>query len=121
MMNNLMKFPSVLQSKIDKGDFLFPHNTVYVFDNIRAKRVIFLKDAFDKNRPISREAFRSYAEMKKNPARGYRDDDPKLFGTSLITDKQDIVNLFKLPKPNKAVAEGDIYQEGGPCLPGLFR
>ena len=109
----ILNFPAVLQSKIRAGEFSFPENTKFTYETISAYRCIFSQE---EQRQITREDFRSYAELGKKPKRGQVFDvnKPDYYGVSLFTSKEELYVKMNLPRKGVLIALGNIYQEGGP-------
>lgn len=57
------------------------------------------------------------AEMGRKNIRGMQADitkSPNYYGVFLFQTKEMVANAMKLPHPRKKIAEGFVFQEGGP-------
>ena len=110
------KFPSILKDRLKNGEFFFPACTQYEYTPIKAYRGI-ARDTGDFS-PVTRDDFRSYAEMKKRKTRGCKVDrsSPQYYGVSFFTQKERVENVLAFPNPKKKIIYGEIFCAGGPCL-----
>ena len=111
-----MKFPCVLRDKLLNGELHFPPNTRFAYEKIFTYRAVERKK--EDFSPITREDFRSYFELNKLPKspRGMKKDilkDPHYYGVSSFLDKKIVEQIMKFPNPNKKLAKGYVYMEGG--------
>lgn len=113
-MNNLKKFPEILQRKIEEKSFRFPDETQFSYSKVPAFRLIDVTK--NDTGLVSRNDFRSKAELNQLPKKKEDVNKPEYYGVSLSVEYRYLKNNFKLPKPKYRVAEGMVYQEGGPCL-----
>ncbi|MCI8706912.1 MAG: hypothetical protein HFH44_09305 [Lachnospiraceae bacterium] len=72
----------------------------------------------DDNRGITSDDFKSYFELNKRPKmpRGVKKDyskDPHFYGVSSFLKKEIVEQIMKFPNPNKKLAVGYVYKEGG--------
>ncbi len=115
---NMEKFPQFMQDHFCKYNLTFPQGTRWTYDNILAYRAV----KYNENKTkVEREDFLSKAEERTKgiiTPRGAKAkwDDPVFYGVSLNRNKRNLVNLFKLPKPNKRLAQGVIDANGGPIF-----
>lgn len=109
--DNYMKFPSILRTKIQAGEFTFPKNTKFEYEPIQGYRGIERKEG--DNTPVTRKDFRSYAELKRR-RRALNTEDPHYYGVSLYLDKGSVENALKFPRIDKKIACGKVYQQAGP-------
>lgn len=116
MCKNLDKFPVILRDKLKVKDIRFPEGTLFDYDPILAYRMVIRKDG--DNTSFSKEDMRSRAEkgITRIPGKIVDQKDPKHYGVSLFKTIDKVNQTFELPKPNKKVAQGHIYKEGGPQL-----
>ena len=114
--SNYSKFPAILKDKIKRGEIEFPLHTKFFYEPIRAYRMV-ERESEDFTK-VSRKDFKSYAELRKKKIRGKNIDTtkPEYYRVSLYRKQEMLENILKLPKPNKKIARGFIYQEGGPQL-----
>lgn len=107
------KFPSILRNLLINGHIKLPQDVLFNYDSILAYRVI-IRDFSDKT-PVNRNDMKSYFEENKKP-RGIDCDEkrPGWYAVSLNKNIETLKNQFKLPKPNKKLAKGNVYSEGGP-------
>ncbi|MCR5118991.1 MAG: hypothetical protein K6B44_05145 [Lachnospiraceae bacterium] len=104
-------FPAILREKIKKGEFVFPVDTEDTYEPITGYRCYYRNDG-DDTAP-GRDDFRSHAELGR-VLRGNGRSKPEYYGTSLFTSRGELNNIQSLNKPDKRVAVGCIFQEGGP-------
>ena len=108
---NRLKFPSILEKKIDMGEFSFPDNTRFSYEPIQGFRGIQRNE--DDWEAVTRKDFISYAE--KNVRRRFIDrDDPHYYGVSLFLNRKSVENALKFPRTNMKIAVGEVYSEAGP-------
>lgn len=112
-MDNLKKFPAILQKRIEEKSFRFPDGTKFSYTSFPAFRLIDVTR--NDTGLISRDDFRSKAELNQLPRRKEDVNKPQYYGVSLSVEYKYLKNNFKLPKPKYKVAKGIVYQEGGPC------
>ncbi len=111
------KFPVILQQKLLRNEISLPHNTEFQYAPIKAYRAI--ERTENDYTAVSRNDFRSYFELKKNPKnmRGVRQNlekDPHYYGVSTYMSEEPIIQQMHFPNPKKKMAEGYVYMEGGP-------
>ena len=113
----LLKFPAVLQSKLRSGDIVLPEEVEWQYESIHVYRCIFMNTK-QQSDDITRDDFKSYAELGKKPKRGQKFDTsaPDYYGVSVFITEAALANRMHLPRNGVKVAEGDVYQEGGPRL-----
>ena len=112
-----MKFPVVLRDKLLSGEIELPDSTKINYEKIMVYRAVERKA--EDNHEITLYDFRSYFELNKIPKkpRGIKEDfknDPRYYGTSSFLKRDIVEQLMKFPNPNKKMAVGYVYQEGGP-------
>lgn len=112
-----MKFPAVLRNKLLKKEIELPDNVLFDYEPILVYRAVERKK--DDNRTVGLEDFKSYFELGKKPknARGIKKDwskDPNYYGASSFLDRKMVEQLMHFPNPNKKMAVGNVYKEGGP-------
>ena len=107
------KFPAILKEKIRNKEFEFPDDTQFEYNDFYAYRCFFRDE--DDNTPINREDFRSHAELGKI-LRGRGSKKPEYLGTSLFRTVEELNNIQSLNKPEKRVARGKVFSNGGPIL-----
>lgn len=107
------KFPAILRSKLIHNEIMLPFGTQYVYEKFSAFRAIVRKT--DDFTPVNKKDMRSYYELGKKP-RGIQQNEnlPSLYSVSLYKDYADIAMCFSFPNPNKKLAQGYVYAEGGP-------
>lgn len=107
------KFPIILQAKLRNSEIAFPQGTQFDYDPILAYRGI-IRNTND-NTPVNESDMLSHYEMKKIP-RGIAnyESDPKYYAISLFETLDMLKECWKFPKPNKKIAQGHVYKEGGP-------
>jgi hypothetical protein len=114
MCKNLDKFPVILRDKLKVKDIRFPEGTLFDYESILAYRMI-IRESNDTS-CFSRKDMQSYAEQGKTRI-GVKQIDttsPMYYGVSLFKTIDKVNQTFNLPKPDKKVAQGHIYKEGGP-------
>ncbi len=111
------KFPSVLREKLLKGEIEFPEEVEFDYE----KKLVFraVERRADDYHEIDSNDFKSYYELKKKPKRmrqGQKDleKNPKYYGVSSFLDRRIVEQKMKFPNPNKKMAVGYVYKEGGP-------
>lgn len=112
-----MKFPTVLRNKLLNNEIELPDTTLFEYKQILTYRAVERKK--DDHREITREDFKSYFELGKKPKapRGTRGDitkNPRYYGVSSFLNKEIVEQIMKFPNPNKKMAVGYVYKEGGP-------
>lgn len=112
-----MKFPAVLRDKLQRGEIELPDSTMTDYEKILVYRAVERKK--EDNHVVTREDFRSYFERNKIPknVRGIKKDfekDPHYYGVSSFLKKEIVEQKMKFPNPNKKMAAGYVYPEGGP-------
>lgn len=114
-----LKFPAVLRTKLVEKEIAFSSKVLFDYEDILAYRVI--EREKDDTTPVNENDFKSYFELKKEPKRkkprGLKQNylkDPTYYGVSLFTDKEVPKQKCLFPRPNKKMAEGYVYKEGGP-------
>lgn len=107
------KFPSVLKAKLTNNEISFPDGTQFEFEPILAYRGI-LRSKND-NTPVNSQDMLSHYERRIVP-RGIPnyESDAKYYAVSLFETIDMLKECWKFPKPNKKIAQGYIYKEGGP-------
>jgi hypothetical protein len=110
----LAKFPAILQKGFIDNSIDFPIGTKWEYEKILVYRVIERKK--EDYREVTRDDFRSYAELKKNPKRMAvnLESDPKYYGVSSFIDRKKAENLFAIPNPYKKIAKGFVVDTIGP-------
>ncbi|MCI8959760.1 MAG: hypothetical protein HFG62_11665 [Lachnospiraceae bacterium] len=112
------KFPVLLREKLLNDEIAFPDTTRIDYEPLWTYRAV--ERQKDDRRGISREDFRSYFELNKKPKmpRGLRGGDitkdPYYYGVSSFLNKEIVEQKMKFPNPNKKMAAGYVYKEGGP-------
>lgn len=112
-----MKFPAVLKDKLLKKEIELPDTVLFDYEPILTYRAVERKK--DDHRKIQAEDFKSYFELKKIPKtpRGIKKDwnkDPHYYGVSSFLDRKIVEQKMHFPNPNKKMAIGYVYKEGGP-------
>lgn len=112
-----MKFPAVLREKLLNHEIELPDTTLFDYERILTYRAVERKP--DDSHEITSEDFKSYFELGKQPKspRGIKKDftkDPHYYGISSFLKKEIVEQLMKFPNPNKKMAKGYVYKEGGP-------
>ena len=112
-----MKFPAVLQNKLLNNEIEFPDTTMFEYEKILTYRAV--ERNTNDNRKVTLDDFKSYFELKKTPKtpRGMGrniENDPHYYGVSSFLKKEIVEQIMKFPNPNKKMAVGDVYCEGGP-------
>lgn len=106
-------FPDYLKSKLLDGTVKLPTHTLFKYSQILAYRCI--SRQINDNTPFNIYDMRSYYEEGKRPrGRIIDDNDPFLYSVSLFKNLNELKNILKFPRPQKKIAKGYIYQEGGP-------
>ncbi len=108
------KFPAIFRDKLLSGEIQFPEDTMFEYKPVLVYRAV--ERTADDNTPVSRKDFMSYAELNKKPPRGksYDTSSPNYYGVSSFLRKEIVEQNMHFPNPNKKMAIGYIYQEGGP-------
>lgn len=108
------KFPYVLRNKLINNEIRFPDSTRFEYESLYVYRAVARKR--DDNSEVSLKDFKSYFELKKKP-RGVietQEKNAKYYGVSSFLDKKIVKQLMNFPNPNKKLAEGYVFSEGGP-------
>lgn len=111
------KFPAVLKAKLMNNEIAFPEGTLFEYEPIFTYRAIERKN--EDSREVSIDDFKSYFELGKKPKgpRGKIIDytsNPHFYGVSSFLKKEIVEQTMKFPNPNKKMAAGYVYCEGGP-------
>lgn len=110
------KFPEVLCKKIKSREIILPEGTKYNYNKIYTYRAIARNE--DDFTAVSRDDFKSYFELAKKPKkmpRGVKiENRPDYYGVSTFLNKESVEQIMKFPNPNKKIAAGYVYCEGGP-------
>ena len=112
-----MKFPAVLRNKLLNNEIELPAATLFKYEKLLTYRAVERKA--EDHTEISISDFKPYFELGKTPKvpRGLSKDfskDPHYYGVSSFLNKEIVQQKMKFPNPNKKMAVGYIYQEGGP-------
>lgn len=112
-----MRFPAVLRDKLLNHELELPDTVKYNYDKLLAYRAVERKA--DDNREVTLNDFKSYFELGRKPKspRGVKRDitkDIHYYGVSCFLKKEIVEQKMKFPNPNKKMAEGYVYEEGGP-------
>lgn len=112
-----LKFPAILKEKLISGEIVFPEDTQFEYEEIKTYRAV--EREADDDRAVTRDDFRSYFELRKKPKKprgvqGNLETNPCYYGVSSFLDENIVKQLMKFPNPNKKMAEGYVYMEGGP-------
>lgn len=116
--NICLKFPVVLREKLLNHEIEFPECTQFSYEKLYVYRAV--KREEDDFHDITLEDFYSYAQLGQTPKkkpRGSCEDlkkDPHYYGTSSFLDRKMVEQIMHFPNPHKKMAEGYVYQEGGP-------
>lgn len=111
------KFPVVLRDKLLNNTIELPDDTQFEYEKIKTYRAVARK--VDDFHTVTRNDFKSYFELGKKPkARGVKDPekDPRYYGVSSSLSKEIVEQKMRFPNPNKKMAVGYVYCEGGPEL-----
>lgn len=114
----MYEVPAVLREKLLKGEIELPDTTEFDYKKLLTYRAVARKA--DDNREVTLEDFKSYFELKKTPKspRGMLkvdlSKDPHYYGVSSFLKKEIVEQKMKFPNPNKKMAVGYVYKEGGP-------
>ena len=113
-----LKFPEILRGKLLNKEIKLPDSTEFEYPRIYTYRAVERKDG--DNREVTMEDFKSYFELGKTPKkkpRGVVQDytnDPHYYGISSFLKRERVEQIMKFPNPNKKLAAGYVYCEGGP-------
>lgn len=112
-----IKFPAVLRDKLLRKEIELPDTAMFEYEKILVYRAVERKT--DDTRKVTIDDFRSYFELGKKPKvpRGVKKDflkDPHYYGVSSYLKKEIVEQKMKFPNPNKKMAIGHVYKEGGP-------
>jgi hypothetical protein len=112
-----LKFPSILRDKFINGEIDFPETTKIKYKSLLTYRAV-EREEYDFH-PIDSNDFKSYYELNKRPknARGVNRDllkDAHYYGVSSFLNRKIVEQKMNFPNPNKKMAEGYVYMEGGP-------
>lgn len=106
-------FPAILREKLKSGEIKLPNSIQFNYEPLLAYRVIKRKELDES--PITICDMKSYYEEGKKPRGKIVDEtDPRLYSVSLFQNIRSVKNLWKFPNPNKKIAKGFVYMEGGP-------
>ena len=108
------KFPAIFRDKLLSGEIYFPKDTMFEYEPVLVYRAV--ERVEEDNTPVSRKDFMSYAELKKKPPRGKKYDktSPNYYGVSSYLEREMVELNMHFPNPNKKMAKGYVYQQGGP-------
>jgi hypothetical protein len=110
------KFPSVLRKKLISGEIELPDTTMIDYEKLLTYRAVERKE--EDNHEIDANDFKSYFELNKTPKkpRGASNlaSDPHYYGVSSFLKREIVEQKMKFPNPNKKMAIGYVYKEGGP-------
>lgn len=111
------KFPAVLKDKLMDGEIEFPSITEFEYERKYVYRAVERKK--NDNHKVTIEDFKSYFELGKTPkkARGsieYWKKKAEYYGVSSFLKKEIVEQQMHFPNPNKKMAEGYVFCEGGP-------
>ena len=114
MDNYYLRFPSVLRNELNEKKIDFPDNLEMEYNQFLAFRGI----RFIKNRKESliREDFMSQIELKLQGNPFYSqtsEEDIDNYGVSLFCTKDELLTGFRLPRKNKAIAQGVVTSDLG--------
>lgn len=112
-----MKFPAVLRDKLLTHEIELPDNTLFEYEKFLVYRAV--EREADDHHGVTAADFKSYFELGKSPkkTRGVGSDilfNPRYYGVSSFLKKEIVEQLMNFPNPNKKMAVGYVYQEGGP-------
>ncbi|MDD6965959.1 MAG: hypothetical protein PUK18_00410 [Firmicutes bacterium] len=111
------RFPVILRDKLINGEVLLPDDTQFLYEPIKTYRAVEReKEDF---REVTIDDFRSYFELNKTPKRlprGVSDITkyPLYYGASSYLSEEKVRQQMHFPNPKKKLAEGYVFQEGGP-------
>ena len=115
MDNYYLRFPSVLRKALTERLVSLPSNLEKEYDTFTAFRAIrFRKN--EKEKPF-RDDFMSQIELKHAgnlTYSQYSDDEIGNYGVSVFSNKDELCVGFKLPRKNKAIAQGIVIPDLGP-------
>ncbi len=109
-----MKFPAVLRNKLLNKEIELPDTALIDYDRFLVYRAVERKT--DDNHTITLQDFKSYFELNKTP-RGAKSNfkkDSHYYGVSSFLKKEIVEQIMNFPNPNKKMAAGYVYKEGGP-------
>ena len=111
------KFPAVLRDKLLNKEIELPDGTQLEYDKIWVYRAVERKA--EDSSEITLDDFKSYFQQNKTPKRprGTKEDflkNPTYYGVSSFLDRKKVEELMNFPNPNKKMAAGYVYCEGGP-------
>lgn len=115
----LMKFPVIFREKLINKEVELQDSVEFNYDDIYAYRCVTRKK--EDNSVATRDDFKSNAEKGRRNIRGESGDlekRPEYYGVSLFKNKSELVLRLRLPKKDRKIVKGNIYQEGGPILCG---
>lgn len=115
----LMKFPVIFREKLMNKEVKLQDKVEFEYKNIYAYRCI--KRKKQDYSVVTKDDFKSNAELGRRNIRGEGETlerKPEYYGVSLFQDKTELEMRLKLPKKDRKIAEGNIYQDGGPILRG---
>ncbi|MDE6566486.1 MAG: hypothetical protein K2K70_01995 [Lachnospiraceae bacterium] len=112
------RFPAVLAWKLLHEKVKLPDQTEFEYEPIQVYRAVERKK--EDYTEVNQTDFYSYYELNKFPknkkirGKGDISKDPHYYGVSSFTKREIVEQLMKFPNPRKKMAEGYVYQEGGP-------
>lgn len=107
------KFPAVLKSKLINKEIRFPSGTQFEYEPILAYRGLTRK--INDNTPVNANDMISYYDMKRKPRGMVVDEnDARSYAISLFKTIDMLKMCWKFPRPNKKLARGYVYMNGGP-------
>lgn len=107
---NYDKFPVILREKLKNKELFFPDDIQFVYNKIKSYRCI-AREPEDYTPPNKNDML-SHIENGKVP-RGITKEIDK-YAISSFMNIEALANAMKLPRPRQKIAEGYVYQEGGP-------
>ena len=107
------KFPPVLKTKLVNKEISLPDGTQFEYEPILAYRGL-TRNTND-NTPVNINDMISRYDMKKKPRGMVVDEkDPRSYAISLFKTIDMLKLCWNFPRPNKKVAQGYVYMNGGP-------
>lgn len=111
----LARFPVVMRRAFRDYALELPEGTEFHYQPVQAYRIVYRKTG--EVSAITREDFRSMAELGQRPKRGVDPThNPLYYGTSLFKDMEEARYKFRLLRYNKKIIRGYIMDECGPFL-----
>lgn len=110
--DNYLKFPTLIREKIETGEFVFPEETAFEYNQFLAYRGI--EREKEDCSEITKKDFLSHAERGIR-RRSIDTKSPTYYSASLNLSREAVENSLQFPRKGWKMAVGFVYQEAGPA------